>query len=779
LVLAVLAGCQRETPRDVGLDPPVGADVRLGTEVDIDLGQWLKQPRAKLAEQAENGYRFVREHLDSIQSNKQSVDFLPQVLPPLVVPVFHQAMFHQKSGISLPPYASPDKKDVGLARHLLRYGDREGAILLSPDGLRAEMKSGRGEPNYPVEWTRLVGLTFISAQLKLAQGEVNAATELASLHRQLTKVIDPETQKGPLGATLLSMGRQALTKASAAWRSATPPRAALADDIDQFLKDWGPVPESETALPFGTDASRVGELLALPQEGKAFIANTLTEVARAVDLIGLPFAPDGLQVLAVFLDSGNRLAEWQLAFQPKIENLYRTPAHLAFRLIESGYEAQSGSQSSNLQRQLFLSPQTKVDVIRSNTSPALGAMVRILPAKAGPPPAMSRNLRLFGPVDLDLGYEANRRLVSPNQAGPMLTIRSPEILREMGDVLKTSLPEFVLLQRDPQLPLLSGLEMAWSAPETIHVLDRLLPSLWDDFGPGQLEEINEQTGSYLAFSWKDANTLAQLRLAFDERGPVFSLRDMQPSSRLPQRVARAQIKEESQRLERLNSAKYVEFLERSPGLIHEGEVGSLSLGMLRKAAMGKFPAGKRYLLSDVPGGVSLMILADEKISNEPRPRQVLVRFQDDRIQEIRIRFEPSPRRDPKRSELLRVLSEGKAGEPERIQPGMWEGFWRDLPNSGRMSSYRWSDDRTERLLTEGPTVSEVVWRDRPTQPGQAVPGPWSFLPTGISGCRLGDTRELVEEKWNEPAARSRDAEVYRLPSSNPYEMALVWYENER
>ena len=142
---------------------------------------------------------------------------------------------------SLPPYVAEGTTDSDLALHLARYGDDEAARkLVDPADAEARRRieaSGYGR-NYPVEWARLAGLMLHVAQMRLAQGEPEAATELVVLHRQLGEALDAKAAAGPLGAVLLPPGRQALTQAAAAWRGSKR-TALLAEDIEAALARLG------------------------------------------------------------------------------------------------------------------------------------------------------------------------------------------------------------------------------------------------------------------------------------------------------------------------------------------------------------------------------------------------------------------------------------------------------------------------------------------------------------------------------------------------------------
>jgi hypothetical protein len=83
-----------------------------------------------------------------------------------------QARYSAKDGFSLPLYVQEGSKDSVLALHLARYGDSEAANQLVEPGdteISQQIQAARFEREYPVEWTRLVGLLLHSAQMRLAQ----------------------------------------------------------------------------------------------------------------------------------------------------------------------------------------------------------------------------------------------------------------------------------------------------------------------------------------------------------------------------------------------------------------------------------------------------------------------------------------------------------------------------------------------------------------------------------------------------------------------------------
>jgi hypothetical protein len=240
LLLAVvgLTGCGGQ----VGVTPdgtPARDAGRLGDKTDVSLAGWLKLSRPELAKLAAEWSDRVQKQQRHAAENPASVDLLPGLQPPASLPGFRDAAYSAAAGVSLPPYLPPNDKDAAVALHLARLGDREAARKLGGDDVLQQAHAPRYDKDYPVEWTRLVGLAFQSAELELASGEVQGATDLVQMHRQLRDVLDAKAAAGPLGAALLPLGRRALLEAAAAWRAVKNKKPELAGDIDAALKQGG------------------------------------------------------------------------------------------------------------------------------------------------------------------------------------------------------------------------------------------------------------------------------------------------------------------------------------------------------------------------------------------------------------------------------------------------------------------------------------------------------------------------------------------------------------
>jgi hypothetical protein len=204
-VLAMTAGCgtpavptenslpARETPPPKPREKKV---FRLDAPIDISLADWLAKPRSELAQLAEELADKIQLQEKNHRQNIKPYSLLPDLCLPLAVPVFRQAKYSPALKMSLPPYLAEEKKDSQVALHLARFGDVEAALRLADragDKVTKRIKRYRFERNYPVEWTRLVGLQLHVAQIGLAAGELESARQVVGLHKQLARVLTTTT----------------------------------------------------------------------------------------------------------------------------------------------------------------------------------------------------------------------------------------------------------------------------------------------------------------------------------------------------------------------------------------------------------------------------------------------------------------------------------------------------------------------------------------------------------------------------------------------------------
>src|SRR5262249_16586912 len=157
---------------------------------------------------------------------------------------------------------------------------------------RNQIEAWRYERNYPVEWTRLVGLMLHAAQIQLATGDLQGGTELVVLHRQLQNLLGPKAAQGFLGATLLPPGRATLARAGRAWQADK--QTILVDQATAALAAWGETPPLPLGIQPGTSRAEVNRLLKSAGSGAAVAA---VAPARAFDLFRLPFPDEAAEAV--------------------------------------------------------------------------------------------------------------------------------------------------------------------------------------------------------------------------------------------------------------------------------------------------------------------------------------------------------------------------------------------------------------------------------------------------------------------------------------------------
>jgi hypothetical protein len=777
-LLAVLAlvGCGRDT---VDTDAPQDDQQRLDETTDVDVAAWLNLSRPELARLADEWTLAIKHDREAEHNATDALELLPDLSPPVRVPVFTGATFSPAAGAVLPVYVKEDARDAAVALHLARFGDYETALKLAEpgdSGLRKKLEEARYEKNYPVEWSRLVGLVLSSSQRKLAGANTAAAARLVHVHAQLRKVLDERAAAGPLGALLLPAGKTALTEAARAWRDPKHGKPALAGDIEKALADWGPTHPLKPALAPGASRDAVARLFGVPSRGKALVVHKPEEVARAADLLALPLPDEALGAVAAFFDDADRLAEIRLVYHHGLTRIYPEPGHLGFFLAESGAEAKPLVRDPALSLQTFQADGLVFDAAITHRSVALGGWVRVTSARNATQPAAAQDLRAFGPVCLDRAYADMRVALAPRQAGPAASVTDKAGLASLTEWLGVPAPTSAVLQRAKEHDVLSSLQLGWGIDTTAKALEVLLPALWSAFGPGVGAPGEDRSGAYLGFTWQDGSARLQLRLPFAEGGPVLVLEDTRGADKVAERVAEAQKRDDTERKARHQAGKPVLRLPRSPGEVNGFSLAALHLGQTKAQAEAALPAGKNYRRKDFPGGVSVMLMSPVLRGSPHWARQLVLRYDAaDRLAEVRLRYQEGLAKTARGESLLEQLREGKPGAPEAF-PAPWNALWSDQKGSRAAAVLlRWQDDATIRTYQRDAWCSEVVLTDRAAADAGKPLGPWLFLAAGPVGCQLGDTREAVQQALKAPVAASGGADVHRQPASSPYEMALVWY----
>jgi hypothetical protein len=573
---------------------------------------------------------------------------------------------------------------------------------------------------------------------------------------------------------LLPAGRRALAQAAKAWHDPRRKKTVLADDIDRALGEWGTLPGPKPRLLPGASRQAIARVVGKPVKGKVLSLQNREDTARALDLLSYPLPTTALTVLTFFLDDRSRLAEIQFTYRAKIEDVYPEVGHLAYHLDEHGLGAKSSSAETSLSQQKYQAAGLSFDVYRTNRSTALGGWVSVGPAEKPEEPARSHELRVLGPVELDRSFEANRMSWVPNKRGPNVQVTDRTSLQRLSKSLGLPSPASVLLQRENDHDLVAELRLSWPADQSARVLEGLLPGLWSAFGTAQVTAQEDANGAFLAYTWQDEKTELRFLLPFDDKEPTLTVRDRRGPDRLAARALVAHQREETERKARLEAGKPVVRLPRSPGMVNDFSLEGLRLGQSKSEAEAMLPTGRSYVRKEFPNGLSVVILSNPLKGSLRWARQILLRYDRERLAEVRLRYHEGLAPARKGDTLLEQLSAGGAGAPEMV-PASWAGLWTGLPRPGRAVEMRWQDDLTIRTYQRDASGSEVVLTDRAAAHAGKPLGPLAYIERGVEGCRLGDTKVQVKTALKAPAASTGGADVHGQPADSPYEMLLVWY----
>jgi len=750
LVSILFSGCATRKVVDVA---PEDNQTHLPTSTQMDVKGWLEKPRAELAELVEHHRDQVKTLLERLRQDPAAATLLPQLRVPIRGIVFHSSSYQASRGFSLPAYVQGEK-DPGVAAHLAAFGDVEAASKLGYTGPKPSR-------NYPVEWAEAVGSAFQIAQLRLSMGELEAAGDLVLMHQALREVLDEQTQKSPLGVALLHAGKTAVRQAAQAYRHPKVNRTAVANDLDEALKNWGEV--GEVRFP-RLHRENLAAIWGVPLTEPVAVATT-EQLPRVLDLLGLPLAPEGVVALAAFLDDKQQLAAVQIAYRSGLDTLYPQPADLAFHLHEQGLEAGNESKQQGTVRQRFSNKHLFVDVVRANTSPVLGAVVTLSAVANVTLPAPPRDYRDWGAVHLDRLFDSCRTLLEPTLRGNPLTITDPKVLARLTSPSPRTAPQAALIERDGDL--VSKVKWNWSSDLSNEQVGQLLADLWRYYGLAGVSEPSEKWPAPVTLLWNLGDTQAEFRFAGDDKGSLLIVADNQPKEKQAARLSNARQRDAKEREQRLASGKADIRLTTGPGEINGYQVPRLKLGLKRKEVEAALPAVKEFRKFKLADGLSVLI--DTPSGKAPFwAKQILVRFQDDQVSEIRVRY------IEKEDKALRSLlnKEPKVGEGDSVAAD-WLAIWADKPGA-KVTKLRWQDDQTERTYQHDVGGSEVVWRDR-----RRPATPWSFVSKGPGPVGLGNSSEEFNAAYGASQTTSGEAVVYRMGDKTPYTVLLVWFENDK
>jgi hypothetical protein len=765
LPAALACGCGQvadETPQD---PPPVeeAPPERLGDHIDVSAAELLDRPRSELAALTDEWLDRARTQEQARREGRIEAALLPEARFPLAVPVLREAHYSAEAGLSLPPYVAEGTTDNELALHLARYGDDQAARkLLDPNNAEAvrSVEACRQGRSYPVEWARLAGLMLHVAQLRLVQGDTDAATELVVLHRQLKEALDPKAAAGPLGAALLAPGRSALSRAAAAWRGSKR-TALLADDIDAALRDWGEAPPAPSVA-LGATRADVARLLRSPGQGHVIPALTTN---RALDLFDLPLPPEGAQAVLALFDPADRLSEILVTYRPGVATLYPRPRDLADQLEQRGVSGTDARAPGLLTRSYALNGVTCEAAVISRGTP-IGAFARFS-AGQGQSASLPRD---FGAVHLDRGFEQNRLRLAPEDGGASARTDRPAALAQLKQPLRRAKAVEASVERAGDQDATAGLVIR-SAPEAGAPLHEAALSLWAAGGPARIGSQEDENGAALVLTWDDGRTRVALHWPFTTGEPL-ALEAVDTSGTDPKlRAAAAAEFDRRERQERVAAGAALTRLPRF--LDYEG----VRLGAGREQAMQGLPRGESVVKQNVAGGV-LVTLTGEAPKGAPHvARQSFIRFDSGgKVIELRTRYGEGSTGGNWTQALVAGLKR-RHGAPSE-SAGTWAAIWADLPaRKPAATTYRWQDDLTVLTCQRDAWGVEVTLRDA----SAAESAPPELLPRGPAGeLALGATREeVLRAATGKPQTLPDGALLIAPRGPAPYDALLVYLEGDR
>jgi hypothetical protein len=759
------------------------ATAGLGDHIDISLQDWLQQPRAELAQRVHEKADLAEAQQKAARVDPAILVLLPQLHPPLLVPVLRESAWSEAEQISLPPWLKSGARDADLALHLARHGDVDAALKVAPENpaLRQQLEALRTEPNIPFEWSQRVGLQMYLAQLRLAQGETEAATELVLLHRQLLAILPPKAAEGPLGAALLPLGRRALTEAARAWQDPSQGHPGLAKAIDKALEDWGALPS--VSLPRLTHEEAGSRLFNTPRQERAILFPRGDAANRALDLLAFPINPEGVDSIVAVVDGQDpdRLAEILILYAPKVSSLYPNLKALAYPLVERGLDkpvvptkglATLTFAGGNLDGEAYLTPRNR----------GFGGLVRFRDPGAKSATKLPRD---FGAVHLDRSFEANRVRLDkflPTDA-PAIADTDPEALSRLTK-LTTSRLEQADLQRDTEPGLLASLTLVWPAADKDHAIARFLLPFVSAWGSPRLEQVEQdQIGTVLNLVWKDDHTHLTLQLPYGQERPNLVVADSSAGD-AKARLANAEKFDRTERAERLKDPSRVEV--RLPRWL---AFESITLGQDKDKALNVLRSltPEHYHRFDFKDGLAFLYKDPTPATAVWYARQLVVRFgPDDKVAEIRVRYEegrakPGPG-NPSLYDYLRF----RGGNGEKLS-APWQGLWGDLAPQLAAVLYRWSDDQTAMTYQRDFGGGEVTLLDCPAnKPEGIVLPPLEFIHRGVAladgsgGVYLGEARAkvLADFKVTQPRILS-DGGVLLPATGTPYAQLVAYFENDQ
>lgn len=731
LVPACLAGCGGESAPNVPTIAPASTQVALEPAPHITLETMLSKPRAELASEAAELEKKIHRQNELRLAGQLKFALLPATRVPLAPPVWHEAHYAAERGFSVPPYLKAGVKDAPLARHLARHGDLEAATGLAENAADAGLSAFKLDRNYPLEWTRLVGLLLHHAQCTLATDNLEGAKELLALHQQLRSLLPEAAQKCALGQALLPRGLDTLQQAAQAWRKQG--RAQLAEQAEQFLAKLGPAPAWQWPLAAGR--AELTTQLGLHGEGHGVPA---AAPLRVLDLSCLPLAHDHLDACWTFFD-GTEVREVLFAYRSTLTD-YEQPAQWV----------------PHFDRLRQSKPALTATLTPGN--PYVGGVVQV---RFGNEKATTVP-RVLGPLSLDRTFEHNRRLFAWKQSGSSIAVKEANILATLPSLVPQA-PRAAVLERDASHDLLNFVRLTYP-PDAKQALANVAAPIWKRHGPAQV-----QVDRHVALVWNDGTTKWTLTLPNDREQPVVFEATDSSGADAAQRASAARARDLADRQTRLANNRPLSRLPRS--------LETLSLGMKRADVERLLPGGKNALRRDIPNGLMATYAGKPTAPGDAVLRTLFARFDDaGQLAELRVRYGDHPGNRPGtlKKRLAALQAAHGPGDASPLNPALAV----DLPaRQGAAGGINvWQDDVTRLTCTLEAGSLELAIRHCPAAHADGAPLPdFTYLPRGAEDLLLGMPRSDVVARG---AAPHEGALLLTPKADSPFDSVLVWFENE-
>ncbi|MFL5244492.1 MAG: hypothetical protein ACJ8FY_20525 [Gemmataceae bacterium] len=745
-----------------------------GDSGDVSLPDLLVKPRSELAELSDEHEARVKRQEALLRQGAITFILLPELRFPRFIPVWQESKYSESAGFSLPPYMSEHGVDAEAALHVARLGDLEAANKLAGKSEKGEFASLDLERNYPLEWTRLVSLMQLDGEYRLAIGDTQGANELISLHQQLQKILTDKAKRSALGAALLGHGRGALAAAAPLLKKGKDPE--LAETIESALATWDVVPSPLDFLSVDASINQIHSIFGPSANGCAVVAKN---TARALDLLELPVPHEGCQAVVGYFHPSGKLERVAVFYRPKISEVVPEASRLSTLLEEAETRSNTETGLKRLRR-TYQSGGVNCEVTLMPHGSVIGGLVTFIQADGsskgnGSSASWGPVSRDFGVVHLDRSFEQNRLRLAPEQRGDTVQSKRAESLIQIKNPLGATPPSQILVQRDRGQEGVARVIIRYEREQASVPLHQLALSLWQKYGPGLIEEVDDKESGFLSVVWQDQSTRLTLKLPHSENLPLELVAENARDGSFGSTASGSSFDQE-ERKARMKAGKPLSRLPR--------ELEGVRLGQSRKEAEAALPQRSSVAVREFPGGLLATFAGDAPKTASSVVRQVVLRFdENNKLAEATIRYQRGPAANVALWSEALLKTWKKLGGAPIVSPSASGLLWSDLePNASTLKNYSWQDDGTRMTFQSDGATADVMLLNCPVDYADGAPlPPLGLLPRGPEKCALSTAREDLLKAWQvtKPVTAPKVDLVLYPPKKSPYDALMIWFEGDR